>query len=196
MSIQGFPDEIFYPVFPGINDQPQAPTSKVAGNGADFIERYNKLVDAIAPSIQLDFSTTETDLAITLSHYFLLMLPVPFATYLANPNTVAWEILADEDPWNFNESELQEPVKFVGLNTVFTVGLFAGGGYGGGNPLDDSYLEVVQMEGRASFIDLPTVLATNNETWNNLVGIYPMEPNVKITLRPTNTKPEMNQLIP
>ena len=123
-----------------------------------------------------------------------MMLPVPFATYLANPNTTTWEMLAQESTFNFDVSQVQEPLTFGGLNTVFTLGLLAGGGYGGGSPLDDSYLEAVEIEGRASFIDLP-IVRTNDETWNNLVGIFPLEPNLKIKLRPTSTKPTVNQVI-
>jgi len=188
--------DILYPVYPDINDQPEPPTQFQGGNGADFIQRFNNLVSAIAPRLQLDFSSTETDLGITFSEYVLMMLPVPFATYLANPSTTNWEILAQESTSNFNVSQVQEPVHFAGLTQVFTVGLLAGGGYGGGSPLDDSYLEAMEIEGRASFIDLPIVYDfESGRTWNNLVGIFPLEPNLKIKLRPSSTQPTVNQLI-
>jgi len=186
--------DLLYPVYPEINDQPEPPTQFKGGNGADFIQRFNNLVSAIAPRLQLDFSSTETDLGITFSEYVLMMLPVPFAAYLANPSNTSWEVLAQESTSNFNVSQVQEPVHFAGLTQVFTVGLLAGGGYGGGSPLDDSYLEAMEIEGHASFIDLPTV-RTNDETWNNLVGIFPLEPNLKLQLRPSHTKPAVNQQI-
>jgi len=184
-------ENILYPIFPGVNDQPIQPSENSPGNGADFIARYNNLVNAIAPRLLLDFSTTETDLGISLGDYFLMMLPVPYATYFANPNSINWEILVKKSPF---DSEVQEPLTFGGLNTVFTLGLLAGGGYGGSSPLDDSYIEALEIEGSASFIDLPTV-KTSDKTWNNLVGIIPLETNLKIKLRPTSAKPTVNQVI-
>ncbi|MFB6277729.1 MAG: hypothetical protein ABEI32_16455, partial [Halothece sp.] len=53
---------ITYPIYPGINDQPEEPTELKGGNGADQVQRYNNLINAIAPRILLDFSTAETDL--------------------------------------------------------------------------------------------------------------------------------------
>jgi len=187
-------ESILYPIFPGVNDQPIQPSENSPGNGADFVVRYNNLIDAIAPRLLLDFSTTETDLGISFGDYVLMMLPVPYATYFANPNSINWEILVEKSTFNFNISEVQEPLTFGGLNTVFTVGLLAGGGYGGNSPLDDSYIEALEIEGSASFIDLPTV-KTSDKTWNNLVGIIPLETNLKIKLRPTSTKPTVNQVI-
>ena len=185
---------IVYPIYPGINDQPEEPTELKGGNGADQVARYNNLISAIAPRILLDFSTTDSDLGVLLTDYVLMMLPVPFGSYLADPVNTDWAVLEKQSTFNFDTTQVQEPVHFGGLQSVFTVGLLAGGGYGGGSPLDDSYLEVMEIEGRASLIDLPAV-SSSWGSWNNLVGVFPMEPNLKIKLRPSNTKPTVNQTI-
>jgi len=188
--------DITYPIYPGINDQPEEPTSLKGGNGADQVARYNNLIKAIAPRILLDLSTTDSDLGVSFTDYVLMMLPVPFGTYQADPLNTTWTVLEERAKANFDESQVQEPVNLSGLNTVFTVALRAGGGYGGGSPLDDTYLEAMEIEGHGSFIDLPSVYETNSgDTWNNLVGIFPLEPSLKIKLRPSNTKPTVNQTI-
>jgi hypothetical protein len=187
---------ITYPIYPGINDQPEKPTELKGGNGADQVQRYNNLIDAIAPRILLDFSTAETDLGVTPNEYQLLMLTVPYGIYLADPVNTDWTVLGGRQFANFDENQIQEPVNFGGLQSIFTVSLVTGGGYGGGNPLDDMGLEAMEIEGRASFIDLPTVYHFDSgETWNNLVGIFPLEPSLKIKLRPSLGKPTTNQLI-
>jgi len=187
---------ITYPVYPGINDQPEEPTELKGGNGADQVQRYNNLISAIAPRLLLDFSTTDNDLGISFVDYSLMMLPVPFGTYLADPVNTGWIVLQNRKKANFDESQVVEPVNFGGLQSIFTVALTAGGGYSGGNPVDDIGLEATEIEGRASFVDLPTVYNFDNgQTWNNLVGIFPLEPNLKIKLRPSSGKPTTNQLI-
>jgi hypothetical protein len=188
--------EITYPIISGVVDQPEAPTNLRGGNGADLVARYNRLIDAIAPKILIDFSSADSDLGVTLSEYHFLILPVPYSLYAANPNNTRSEVLYSAATANFDNSQAIEPVTFAGLNSIFTIGLLAGGGYGGGSPLDDSYWEALEIEGRASFIDLPTVYNYNSDlTWNNLVGIMPLETSLKIKLRPSLNKPTVNQLV-
>jgi len=182
--------DIFYPIYPDINDQPEPPTSLKGGNGADFIQRFNNLISAIAPRIILDFSNAEADLGTTVSEFELLMLPVPFSVYQSDPAGIEWSyLLGGLDPAGIISYD-----QSTGFLNVFTVGLTVGGAYGGGSPLDSSYWEATECTGKAALIDLPQV-SSRGTTWNHLIGVLPLEPNLKIKLRPTHTKPAMNQLI-
>ena len=189
--------DIHYPVFSGINDSPQAPNEQQGGNGADFIKRFNDLVRAIAPVIKLDLSNVESDLGETsLDNVNFLFLPVPFSYYDHNKETTPWAITRSETDLTFGSTDELIIDEFNGLNNVFTFVFSAGGGYGGTNPLDDVGFEVLEIEGKASFVDLPKVYDPfSGSTWNNLVGIYPFDPSLKIKLRPSTVKPTTGELI-
>lgn len=184
-------NDILYPIFPNINDQPQAPTSEQEGNGADLVQRYNNLINAIAPRIKIRFFE---NLGENLVDYYFLALPVPLSLYLQSPSTIEWDVL---DTGRFSVGTI-EPVEFGGLNFVFTLALTAGDPYGSTNPLDSSYLEINGIDGMASFVDLPTVTVQTGYsamTWNNLVGVLPLEPNLKIEIEPSTVKPDLNTVI-
>ena len=184
--------DIHYPVFPGINDSPQAPNEQQGGNGADFIKRFNDLVTAIAPVIKLDLSNAESDLGIKPDDVAFLMLPVPFGAYLADPNNTSWAFGWDREDLSFADLSdfVLSRTNFNSLVNVFTFAFTGGGGYGGGSPIDNVYLDTIEATGNAAFIDLPTVYDDNSgNTWNNLVGVVPMDSSLKIKLRPTLTKP-------
>ena len=183
---------ILYPIFENINDNPEPPNALKPGNGADLIERYNNLVRAIAPRIELDLSNAETDLGVKPDDVAFLMLPVPFGAYLADPNNTSWAFGWDREDLSF--ADLSDVVvtrtNFNSLVNVFTFAFTGGGGYGGGSPIDNVYLDAMEATGNAAFIDLPTVYDDNSgNTWNNLVGVVPMDSSLKIKLRPTLTKP-------
>lgn len=184
-------DTIRYPIFPNINDQPTAPTSERGGNGADFIERYNALIDVIAPRVKLNFNQNMEE---SLQEFYFLALPVPLSLYLQSPSSIQWEAVEVDD---FNTG-IWEPIEFGGLNFVFTVAFTAGDPYGSVNPLDDSYLDINSIDGMASFVDLPAVTVQtgySTMTWNNLVGVLPLEPNLKIEIKPSTVKPDVNKII-
>lgn len=187
-------ENILYPIFSGVNDQPIQPSENSPGNGADFIARYNNLVNAIAPQLQLDFTQ---GIGITIDSFSVLVPSVPFPIYANNPSQISWEVVTNIiDPSGI----VDVPLPFSGFNSVFAVTLFASDAYGSNTPVDDLFWYPIGVDGLASFVDLPSVFTSidaygSSYGWNNTVGIYPIQPNLKIRLQPTFSKPTVNQVI-